>query len=363
MSYAPSTLADCPDIQLELNRYFETCSASTLREPMPFFDFLFSDMNQSGYSQVVAPGGGKLRTVVLRYDQRILESAGSSPDGTVQACTSSTKRGDLTTSCVIDPATDTRQFDEHMLAADFMQACRSNPEIVAGKIQRLIDVLVRKTASKLTLEAVALLGQWNADVSPINTSGEVGFQFLQVKTFETGTANTTQHLNAYTWGEIDFALRQTMWCGQVAMFGGSDFYKYAMATLAGCCTQQGVDVSEAMRLYGKQIFYDSKVQNAIGAQKAWVLQPGALMPVTWNLNDNGIAEAAGITTGANYQKMVIRDPASGLPIDLTISDNCGDVSIIVRSTTKLCSLPLDLFAPGDPQEGVTGFAGIKIVNT
>lgn len=361
MSYAPSTLADCPDIQAELVNYFQTCSSANLREPMPFFDFLFSDMNQMGYSQIVAPGGGKLRNIVLRYDQRILESAFTAPDGTIQACTSVTKRGDLTHTCTIDPVTDTIQFDEVMTAADFMNACRSNDMIVAGKIQRLIDALVRKVASKLTLEAVALLGQWNADTTPIVI--EVGHQFLEINTYQPGTMNTTRVPNALAWADVDFAIQQTLWCGNPTIFGGSEFYKYAMATMAGCCSQQGVDSSEAMRLYGKQVSYDSKVQNAIGKDKAWVIQPGSLAPVYWNLNDNGIAAAAGVQEGANYRKLIIQDPASGLPIDLTISDNCGSVSIIVRATTKLCGMPIDIFAPGDPMEGVTGFAGIKVTNT
>jgi thiamine biosynthesis lipoprotein ApbE len=117
-----------------------------------------------------------------------------------------------------------------------------------------------------------------------------------------------------------------------------------------------------MGQYGKAVMYDSKVQVAAGQDKAWALQAGSLAPVYFTFNDNGLSEGAGVQYGANYIKSVVRDPQSGLPIDLTISDACGSVSIIARSCAKLCALPTDLYGTGDPQEGVTGFAGIKVVN-
>ena len=54
--------------------------------------------------------------------------------------------------------------------------------------------------------------------------------------------------------------------------------------------------------------------------------------------------------------MTIQDPQSGLPIDLNISDNCGNISITARTVAKVVSVPSTLFAAGDNMEGVTFFA-------
>ena len=63
-----------------------------------------------------------------------------------------------------------------------------------------------------------------------------------------------------------------------------------------------------------------------------------------------------VLEGANYRKMTIQDPQSGLPIDLVISDNCGNVSITARAVAKVVALPSDLFASGDNMAGVNFFA-------
>ena len=120
-------------------------------------------------------------------------------------------------------------------------------------------------------------------------------------------------------------------------------------------------------MYGKAVMYDKRVASTIGTDAAWVLQAGALIPIYYTQNNNGIVEGAGLAVGnqnvvlgANYYKTVIQDPQSGLPIDMVISDNCGNVSIVLEANAKLVSLPTDLFASGDTMEGVNFFAGIKV---
>lgn len=66
--------------------------------------------------------------------------------------------------------------------------------------------------------------------------------------------------------------------------------------------------------------------------------------------------------GTNYEHMVIRDPKTGFPLDLTISDNCGVISVNITGTPKVVGLPNDLYAVGDEQEGVNYFNKIKVVN-
>jgi hypothetical protein len=91
------------------------------------------------------------------------------------------------------------------------------------------------------------------------------------------------------------------------------------------------------------------------------VQPGALQVITFTLADQGLGSGE-VMAGANYRKMTVVDPQSGLPVDIVISDNCGNVSVIARANAKVVALPGDMFAPGDNMAGVNFFAGIKVVN-
>jgi len=354
MAYAPSALEACPDLQVELDNYFLTCGSSLLREPTPLYDFLMSDVNRSGYSQVVSPGQGKLRTVLYRYDQRLLESEVTQPGNCDRSCTATTKRGDLTGSCEIDPC-DYWEVEELIGAQDFTYACRNNFDIVNKKMMLMMNVLEGKIATFLTESAVALKGNWNAMVDPSTISSD----FLQVKTKLDGSDS----INPSAFEDIDMAFKQTNYCNGAAIFSGATLAKYYRLMQAGCCSTSGLDLSQILGAYGTAVLYDGRVQKAFAdADKAIAIQPGSLQVVTYNENDNGIAEAAGVQWGANYYKRIIYSPQSNLPIDLTLSDNCGNLSIFMRANVKVCGLPTDLFAPGDDMEGVTYVNGIEVVN-
>jgi hypothetical protein len=72
------------------------------------------------------------------------------------------------------------------------------------------------------------------------------------------------------------------------------------------------------------------------------------MPAEWNI-------------GSTYANRTIIG-RTGLPMDLNISDNCGDVTITVTATTKVVALPDDMYAAGDDYEGVNGLNSIKVTN-
>lgn len=347
-------MVTCPDIQVELNQFYQSCDASMLREPMPFFDFLWSDINVGGLQQQVMPATGKLRNVQLRFDQRILESAVSEVSTCGTTCSSETSRTDYVSLIEIDPC-DKLQISEAMSASDWAFACRSNDQIVAKKIQMMVDALVRKMATRLTTQAAALLGKWDSSVTNVDGDGN-----LCITPFNSGVLNPT------AMADVDFAMMQSNFCNTTAIFAGSDFYKYARAMQAGCCSMQGIDVSQITAQYGKAVLYDKRVNTIAGQYKAWVLQAGALIPIYYVENNNSIMSGAGIAIGdtnvqlgANYYKTVIQDPQSGLPIDLVVSDNCGTISIVLEANAKLFSLPTTLFNASDSMYGVNFFAGIN----
>ena len=337
-----TTFVSCPDIQAELNQFYNTCSAGNLREPMPFFDFLMSDANMSGLSQQVVPGPGKVRNVVLTYEQRIPESEVGTVSSCDMSCSAETKRGNLSTNYTIDPCAGW-EVEELMSANDFIGACQSNDQILASKIQKLIDALVRKTATALTTQAGALLGNWSADTGV--GSGDP---------FNVVTVNGSA-VNPQGWEDLDLAILQTNFCAAPVIFGGTTIFKYARLMQAGCCSSQGLDLTAMRDQYGKATVWDKRVNAITGNNGFWVLQPGALAVLTYTGADQGLGMAQ-VLEGANYRKMTVQDPQSGLPIDLVISDNCGNVSITARSVAKVVSLPSDMFADGDSMEGVNFFA-------
>ena len=52
MSYCiAEVLNACPSIQKELTSHFQTCNHTFLREPYPFFEFVKSELNNTGLSQ------------------------------------------------------------------------------------------------------------------------------------------------------------------------------------------------------------------------------------------------------------------------------------------------------------------------
>tara|TARA_R110000868_G_scaffold112787_2_gene303367 strand:+ start:7294 stop:8346 length:1053 start_codon:yes stop_codon:yes gene_type:complete len=347
-------MVSCPNIQVELNQFYQTCDASMLREPMPFFDFLWSDINTSGIQQIVTPSGGKIKTINLRYDKRLLESEVDEVSNCATTCVSTTKRNDYSTTIEIDPC-DKLQISESMTAIEWAYACQSNEQIVAKKIQMMVDAVVRKMATRLTTQAATLLGNWDSSVTNVDGDGNLCVTLMN------GTA-----LNPFAMADIDLAMMQTNFCSTTAIFAGVDVYKYYRALNAGCCSSQGIDLASISAQYGKAVLYDKRVQTASGsATYAWVLQAGSLLPIYYTENNSSIMNGAGIAIGdsnvqlgANYYKTVIQDPQSGLPMDLTIADNCGVISIIIEANAKLYSLP-QLFQAGDTMEGVSFFAGIN----
>ena len=345
-------MINCPNIQAELTAYFQTCDSAMLREPMPFFDFLWSDINVGGIQQVIHPANGKVKTVELRYDKRLSEDSVDEVSSCNSTCDSKTNRTDYVQTYSIDPC-EKLQISEAMSADQFSYACQSNDMIVAKKIQLMIDALVRKMATRLTNQASGMLGNWANDTYNLCSS-----QWLATQLWN-GTAP-----NPMAMADIDFAMQNTGFCGTTAIFAGQEMYRYSRAINAGCCTQNGVDISQITAQYGKAILYDYRVNNALGHYTSVVLQAGSLIPIYYVQNNSslmqGIAQVTGnqnAMIGTNYYKTVIQDPQSGMPMDLTIADNCGTISIVIEANATLITLP-SLYDGDDRLYGVTGFAGI-----
>ena len=359
----PTVMIACPNIQSALDQNFMTDSGN-LFDSAPLFEFLNSPLNRSGYSTRVAPGQGKIRTVELMYEQRILESEVTEP-GTDYTCAATTKRGNLATTCTIDPL-NYLQAEELIEDTDFTYICEANEAVIARKINKLITALEAKCATRVTNQAIALIGNVSDDIATANKVTVGGVPFFKVSTEKSDGSVDPRAVS-----KINFFKMQSNYLAPAPIFG-SDMYQYYQLMQSGCCSNEGLNIADILAKYGTAVMYDRRVNAALasfagggstGNDLAFMALPGALQIVWYVKNDNGIAESAGILQGTNYQKRVISSPRFGFPIDLTMQDNCGSVSLIVRANPKVCGLPSDLFAPSDHMNGVTYVNGIKIVNS
>jgi hypothetical protein len=321
------------------------------REQLPFLEFLLSPENTKLIRTEVSPGGGKLKTVQARWIQRLPETE-VEDDGDILACTSTNTYGDSTTTYTVD-VTDTYTASQLINAADIARHCQENSRYVLESVMRLMDVIDRKVASAAAVQAVADIGNWGTDVEGFYT---VTGDCLQIATRQTGG----QALNEFALADILQATRMANYPGAPVVFGGAEMQRYANAVQAGCCTQFGIDLLAISQQNGFGFAYDSRVAAAQGSQlKNLVTTAGAIQWLSFNLADwnTGITPVA----GSNYSKTLVFTPA-GLPVDLTMKDDCGNLSIVLTTTGKIVTLPTDIYEAGDKYAGVNYVNCVEIVN-
>jgi hypothetical protein len=217
---------------------------------------------------------------------------------------------------------------------------------------RLMDVLDRKVASAAATQAVADTGAWGQDVEDFYT---VSGDCLQIAT-ELGSAE----LNPFALADILQASRMANYPGAPVAFGGAAMQRYANAVQAGCCTQYGIDLLAISQQNGFGFAYDARLAAAQGSQlKALVTTAGAIQWLSFNLAEWN----AGITpvAGSNYSKTLVFTPA-GVPCDLTMKDDCGNLSIVLTTTGKVVTLPTDIYEASDKYSGVNYVNCVSIVN-
>jgi len=335
----------CSEIQSELDSQFAICT--TPFEAMPFLEAVLATQVAAGISQSVSDGMGKVKTVNVTYDQRALESSATVATG-ARTCDSTNETYNNYTTYEIDPTTHIT-YGEKFNVADLATVCQELPAYFAKKIAKVIDVIERKAATQLSNEVVQWVGAWGSNVTADNGSNE-----LVVSTLVTEAGKAVDYSAMPL---IDLSLMQTGYCAPPIIVGGSKLYTYGQNIAAGCCATTGVNILDMANQFGKAILYDKRVEAALGsALKSIVFQPGALAVITYNeFNETTLI-------GANYAKMKVFSPRTGLPIDIIIKDDCGAISITGYFVGKLVGLPNDMFAVGDEYRGVTMVNKILVTN-
>lgn len=354
MSYLSTFNQVCPNLQSHLNDAWVNATNGVGIEQIPFLEFLFSEANRGNIAQTIYAGGGKTRKLEVVYDQRILESQ-VSDDVSNPNCSATTKRGDCITTYEID-STDNVGVEELVEIQDLEKNCESNGAFFVRKIRTLIDAVERKVATRTATEAALLTGKYSTDVTNIDASDN-----LQVATLKSVASGDLSPLAQQI---INRAARKTGYTAPYVIFGGDDLVDYYERSLSGCCANEGIDIGDIVRRFGVAVGYDQRAADALGGQEFNLMfQIGALQLLYYTRAPwkDGVMQTIG-GDAANYTMTGIVSPRTGIPMDLSVKDDCGDISINLVATTKLIGMPADMFPTGDKYDGVNFVNTIEVVN-
>jgi len=344
MSVLSEVNIPCAAIQVALDTAFELCNP--VMDAMPLLEAILVTQKATGITQQVSDNG-KVKTVKVTYEQRALESSVTETTGN-RTCTASNQSFDNYADYTIDHTTFLTA-EEKFTMKQLALVCKPFEQFLSEKIAKVIDVLERKAATQVANAFAANYGKWGTGVTLDNGSDELVIPTL--------VSAATKVIDYSGMSSIDLALMQTGYCKPPIIIGGSKLYEYGQWIQKGCCSTTGVNVLDMANEFGKVILYDKRLEAALGSPlKSMVFQPGAVAIITYNEYD----ETA--LSGANYDKLKVFSPRTGLPIDIVIKDDCGTISIIGYLTHKLVALPADMFAVGDEYRGVNFINKILVTN-
>ena len=324
----------------------------TPTEHMPEAEFLTSGTNNRGIKQMITPGNGAVRTVDVTYTRRLLEENVDANQPNPN-CTATDKYGNNTASYTIDPAVNL-QANTLININDNRLSCGEN---FTDAVKSLVDVMDRKVATQIATQSVALVGGWGADV-PSTTSTITNGVVKNGTFYQLAFNATTGAPMPGVWPDLRNALDDSGFPADVALFGGNTLRRYYQFLAAGCCTNDGIDLSEMMAQYGYAAAKDKRVADALGSQDSYiVIAPGALQVLNYSRAEGSPiwGNILGGGAGSNYFMTVVRSPRLGLDYDLNAKDDCGNLSLVLTATVKTVGLPNDLYvAPVDSGSGATG---------
>lgn len=352
MSYLDPFYTQCEDLQGRLADYWSNPQhRAELREDRsPFLEFVTSPANQNGINQVVSPGSGKVRTINLISDRPLLESSVTTESN--RDCRVAEKRGDMVTTYTIDTS---RVFEssERFAIADFTTKCEGNRDFLLRRLLQHYIAIDKKVATVTATEAAALFGNYSADV--IAAESLAADDVLVVETLD---ANGNYKAGAME--KIQWAADASQ-MGAPVVFGGRLISEHMRLAMAGCCTQYGIDVADLMSLYGFASAYDRRVATALGNlnTRALIASLGTFQLLTY-LENPAVQDLAGLMPGGYIYTTAVT-PA-GVPVEVTIKDDCKVLDIQVQTSTKLVAPPLDLYEAGDNFEGTNGSSSITVTN-
>lgn len=350
MSYQANIYTACEDLQTRLGNVWDE-DKSLYRDRSAFLEFVNSDGNRNGVDQIISPGGGKVRTLNLVYDQPLLESQVTTESD--RACRQGEKRGDKVATYEIDTSV-VYEASENIAIADLATKCEANSDFIARRLMRLLMVVEQKVATVTATQAAAQIGNYSQDVIDAESLSE-DFN-LVVETLDSSGNFKAGALELIQWAANASGFPN------VVGFGGRLMDQHIRTALVGCCTQWGVDVADLLAQYGFAFAYDRRIANALDGlnTKNLITEPGNFQLLSYL--ENPAMETLGDYEFKKNEYVTGFTPA-GVPVDITIQENCKVLTMQVQATTKLVSKPTDMFPVGSNWEGVTGAAEVTVTNS
>ncbi len=337
MSY--SNLINCEALQAGLEQaWTDPREWGGMSTRHPFAEWITTPENRRLVVDQVSPGGGKLRTVTVKGWQDIC------PDTVLENqpnpnCAAEGSLNQFFQDYTID-TTQNLQVQINITVAQFAEACEGNGEILGEHLRRMMDALDRKVAEMIATQSVALAGGWSAAVTGV--TGDV---------LDINMASPRNYFDEIT--TIRNAADESDFPEMSAIFGGALARTMFQAMNVGCCASNGIDLFEAMRQYGYGFAYDRDLNAAMSAnENAMIFAPGALQLLSISLAPNLSAFGQTIMDASNFVWNTMFSPRFGVPYDLTVSNNCGAISIALTFTGRMVSLPEDIYCPTSDLTGV-----------
>lgn len=364
MSYQTEDLIPCQAAQGQLRDLYMEPTWPGADENMPFMEHMNSQINRFPIQTTLSPGNGKQNDVIVTYFPRLTEDLVDEGTVGVTNCVSTTKYGNI--SRTYTPPAVTQCSNELISAQDLIRYCGDNSSYFAMRLSYHIDVVRRKLATQLAEEAVLLYGTWGRDgdlfpvgnaVGDVNTSDEYIW-----RTRVAGSGLTPAPFDPGAWPTLRMAY-DDLGMGEVLSFGGKTGREYMNNSMIGCCTDQGTDLAAALRTFGVSYAYDRRIADALGDQDKFLsLSPGALVPVYFTFSSwkDGVSQTF-LNTG-NTQMFSVADPQTNIPMDVTLTWDCGNLSIFVCAAAKLINLPTDFYSTPDIYSGKNGVVKVLIDN-
>lgn len=364
MSYQTTGLIPCQDVQGALDQLWMEPTWPGADDRTPFMDQMNSLINRFPIQTQLSPGNGKQNDVIVTYFPPIEEDqVQEGAIGTVN-CVSETKRGNL--SKTYTPPDSTQCADELISAQDLIRYCGSNANYYPMVLARLMAAVRKKIATQMAQEAVLQYGTWGDGTlfpEPCDTPGCVNASDEYVwRTRVSGSSLTPAPFDPGAWPTLRMAL-DDLGTGEVMLFGGKTGREYMNNSMIGCCTDQGTDLREALNTFGMSYAYDKRVADALASQdKFLAIAPGSLVPVYFTFNDfkDGVPQM--FLEMGNTTMFTVIDPQSRIPMDVTLTWDCGALSIFVCSALKMISLPTDFYSSTSPYSGKNGVNKVLITN-
>lgn len=364
MSYTVGDLVDAVNIQENLDMVFANVQDPIQVQKVPFTQWLNNPMNRGRLYQSVAIGNGQTRTVEVQYDQE-WDAALVTSNVTNPTCTGATYvPTNNSQEYTID--TSVNRGVSWKITRGVVETAKVTPsEYFNRSLAKAVAAVEWAVELKEAAAAVAAVGGWSTDVTDWATaSADVAISgaYLQVQTRQTSSSvnpypytaqniATAAELNGYVLPPMIFSgtsLRDWATIGDAASYGLMD---------------NGINLQALFDRFGFAVQYSRAIKTAYSDNdKALMIHPGALQLLAFTQSDwrSGMPL---VDMGSNYASGVIFGPRTGIPMDFTVSDNCGTINCQLVATTSVVALPTDMFNPNNQYTGVTFTNSLEVANT